>query len=555
MTARVDSPSRDCRLSVAELLAVTAVVFLATLLTAAYLLDRSGFGLAPWAAVAFGAIAATLPLAALRHTNRRAIADTFAFLLIAAGSLAYLLWLAWPALLPLGSGSDLTHHLILVDYAERHGQLPHDASAVEYLGEMADYTPGLHLVAAVAGAITRTNGFHAIYPVVAIATALKFAIFFLVLLRLLADSPVRLAMSMAGTIAVLTASTYSLGSFVEDSFLAQALSELFAVAAWWAVVWWDDEPTFAAMAFFASAGIATFLTWPIWIGPPVVALALVCWLQRDLPWPARISHGLVALIPIGMVAALHTFGRAGQVGIVSTSGAVVPPSPAVLGWWLPLLSLCGAFVAIARRRQRPAVAFAVAIAAQAAALWLVAAGRTPYMAIKMTYLAIYPAIAFATVFTEAVARLVGSRVPPLHERRAVLALAWLAVVAVTVVARRDVPVRAKMRPVVSNELFDAGQWARTHVPVGCVDYLVGNEYTAYWLHLAVLGNPRISSRTGDDNTFLTQPSMARWLVPGAPQYAIANLSILPAEIRSDVHILQQFGQAAVIARRGPASCP
>ena len=73
-----------------------------------------------------------------------------------------------------------------------------------------------------------------------------------------------------------------------------------------------------------------------------------------------------------------------------------------------------------------------------------------------------------------------------------------------------------MRPVVSNELFAAGLWARTHVPVGCVDYLVGNEYTAYWLHLAVLGNPRISSRTGDDDTFLTQPSMARWLAPRLP---------------------------------------
>jgi hypothetical protein len=119
----------------------------------------------------------------------------------------------------------------------------------------------------------------------------------------------------------------------------------------------------------------------------------------------------------------------------------------------------------------------------------------------------------------------------------------------------ELPTRSQMRPVVSNDLAAAGLWARTHVPVGCVDYLVGNEYTAYWLHLAVLGNPRISSRTGNDDTFLTQPSMARWLTRGPPRYAIANLNVLPAEIRGDVEILQQFGQAAAIARRGESACP
>jgi hypothetical protein len=176
------------------------------------------------------------------------------------------------------------------------------------------------------------------------------------------------------------------------------------------------------------------------------------------------------------------------------------------------------------------------------------------MAIKMTYLAIYPAIAFAMVFVDAAWNTVSSHVHALSAHRRRLALAWLAVLALALAARRDIPARSKVHPVVSNDLFAAGVWARTHVPVGCVDYLVGNEYTAYWLHLAVLGNPRISSRTGDDNTFLTQPSMARWLVPGAPRYAIANLAILPAEIRGDVNILQQFGQAAVIERRAASRC-
>ena len=299
-------------------------------------------------------------------------------------SLGGLLWLAWPALLPLGSGSDLTHHLILVDYIERHGQLPHDASAVEYLGEMADYTPGLHLLAVIGGTIARTDGFHGLYPVVAIAVALKYVIFFLILLRLLTDSPIRLPLSGAGTIAVLTASTYTLGSFVEDSFLAQAVSELFAVAAWWALVWWSARPGRTAMGFFAVAGIAIFLTWPIWIGPTAVALALLVVSRRDLSLPAKATHAILAIFPIAIVALVHTIGRTSQVSIVATSGAVVPPSIAVLGWPLPLLSLCGAIVAAMQRRQQAALAFAVAIALQAAGLWLVASGRTPYMAIKMT---------------------------------------------------------------------------------------------------------------------------------------------------------------------------
>ncbi len=49
-------------------------------------------------------------------------------------------------------------------------------------------------------------------------------------------------------------------------------------------------------------------------------------------------------------------------------------------------------------------------------------------------------------------------------------------------------------------------------------------------------------------------SKAMIATSAAPRYAIANLAILPAEIRGDVNILQQFGQAAVIERRAPSRC-
>ena len=287
----------------------------------------------------------------------------------------------------------------------------------------------------------------------------------------------------------------------------------------------------------------------------MLTLALLLLMRAGMPLIARGAQAATALLPILLVFLVHSVGRTAQVSIVGASGAVVPPSIAVLGWWLPALSLAGWCVAIAARRERASAVFAAAIAAQAAALWFVAAGHTPYMAIKMTYLAIYPAIAFAILLVDTAWNTATRRAPALAGSRAALTLAWIAVIALALTARRDVPVRSRMRPVVSNDLNAAGLWARTHVPVGCVDYLVGNEYTAYWLHLAVLGNPRISSRTGDDDTFLTQPSMARWLAPGGTRYAIANLAVLPAEIRGEVDVLQQFGQAAVIERRGASTCP
>lgn len=42
--------------------------------------------------------------------------------------------------------------------------------------------------------------------------------------------------------------------------------------------------------------------------------------------------------------------------------------------------------------------------------------------------------------------------------------------------------------------------------------------------------------------------MAPWITDEVHSYAIADLRLLPAEIRSRVQIVRQFGNAAVIAR-------
>ena len=110
------------------------------------------------------------------------------------------------------------------------------------------------------------------------------------------------------------------------------------------------------------------------------------------------------------------------------------------------------------------------------------------------------------------------------------------------------------KPMVSESLYLAGQWARVHVEPTCVDYIVGHDNTAYWLHLAVLGNRRMSARTADDSTFITPDAIIRWIKPGGLPYAVADLGTLPRDVLTEADELARFGTAVVIKRRGEASC-
>ena len=110
-------------------------------------------------------------------------------------------------------------------------------------------------------------------------------------------------------------------------------------------------------------------------------------------------------------------------------------------------------------------------------------------------------------------------------------------------------------PVITQPVFLAGEWARTHLPPACVDYLVADGYTAYWLHLAVLGNPRAAGRALEADTFEPNKAIVRWILPGGLPYAIAgNFDRLPRDIRTNVDVLARFGPAAVLQRRGPGRC-
>ena len=506
-----------------------------------YFAAAAGFGVTSAAAAAITAVGATaLGIGGWSAADpQRDRGDLAVLLGTITVTIGYLLWLGWPSLLPPGSGPDLTHHLLLVDYIERLGSPLTDD--VARLGEMASYTPGVHLLAVASGSLLGVPGFFTIYAVVVSSVALKFGIFSLVLLRLGSTERARIPLAAAGTAWLFLLPAFTIDSFAHDSFLAQVVAELFGVAMFWAVVAWAQRPSAWPAAVFGVAGMATFLTWPVWTGPMLAALPLVMLLQRATPRAARWRHFAVAVGPVLLVAAFHTVSRTAALPILATSGAVPQPSLAAIGWTLPLLAAPGLVLATSTAAGRAACAVALGLAAQAGALWLLArhsGAATPYMALKMGYLAVYPSIALAVI---ALGHLPRPR-----------AWAWLAALFAIGGAVAHATTTHYTAPTVSADLWRAGTWARSNLPADNVDYLVRDEYTAYWLHLAVLGNSRSASRSMDDDTYLTEPSFARWIIDAdAPRYAIGKFSALPREIRDRSRVIQQFGDAVVIERMPP----
>ena len=104
-------------------------------------------------------------------------------------------------------------------------------------------------------------------------------------------------------------------------------------------------------------------------------------------------------------------------------------------------------------------------------------------------------------------------------------------------------------PVVSDDLYQAGKWLRANGGAACADYLVGDAETAYWLHLAVLGNPRSSERTRALDQFNPRAALAPWITSQGRAFGIADLRILPDEVRSRIDVAARFNTAAVIRAR------
>jgi hypothetical protein len=335
-------------------------------------------------------------------------ADLLAFTAVAGFVAAWLLWLAWPHLLPTSGGSDLTHHLLLVDYIERSRRLVQDPALRPYLGDMIDYSPGFHVLAVLAGAWTRTSGLQAVYPLVALSVAVKAGFIFLIARR----SVHRLPYALIAPLLLFLPSGYFLGSFTHDSFLAQVASELFAVAMWWAVVcWdacWDQHPSPLLAGIIGILGVAAYLTWPVWLGPIVLTLVAVAWLHRDQPRRDRLAHLAIALVPIVAIAVFQSARRLGAASnMAGASGFALTPTLETMGWLLPAAGLVGAAAAAPVRRARTVPILLAAILVQAAGFFVIARANgadAPYLTLKTIYLAIYPLAVGAAIAASALGR-------------------------------------------------------------------------------------------------------------------------------------------------------
>lgn len=564
MDLKTDGRRAAAGLTLAESCAVAALTGPVAAVLGAYLLDLSGVPFTPWLMLAVVLAAAVGSAVALGRVARRTDGDLPLLALVVGAMLAWLLWLAYPALLPLSTGPDLTHHLILIRYIEAHWRLVHDPALERFLGEMAQYTPGSHVLAALAGAWSGSDGLRALHPVQALAAALEAGFLFLIALRLLpARTPRPLA--LVAVLLLLASPRYFLGAFTEYGFVAQVVAQLFVVSMWWAAVAWADSPDWRLCLVFSCAGAAAFLTWPVYTGPPALAFFLIVTLRRGMPVVARLRHVLAAFVPLGAFALIYLIGRLGWLQLAGTGGAAPWPSISAYGWPLVMLAAIGLGCAIVRQRGRSTALFMAAVFAQTAAFYALArrsGAPQPYMALKMFYLLLWPMSACAVMALGELwcaAEAMFTLGPDSEgRRRADQTTAWLVAAAALVLVARPLAkaphLLHPLPPAVSAPLYDAGRWARANVPPGCVEYLVGDDETAYWLHLAVLGNPRMSDRTGDNSTYEPTDAIIRWLTPNGLPYAIADLSALPRDVRDELDIVRQFDSAAVVRRRGPSAC-
>jgi hypothetical protein len=539
----------------AEAIAASLVAALAGTILAAYAADSAGMRFLPWPMLAIGVAAGGGPLLLLWRAAAADARPLLAWAIPVAAVFAWLLWLARPDLLPLGTGPDLTHHLQLIRHIDTHWRLVHDPVLEPFLGEMAYYTPGAHLLTSLCGAWFGSTGLHALQPLLSLVTALKFGMVILIGRRLLPAPAPRDPLSIAAALTLFAVPTFFLGAFLEFAFVAQVVAELFAVFAWWTLVAWIEERQVVFLALFGLAAAALFLTWPVLIGPPLLLLGLVLVTTPGLTFALRVRSAFAAAVLPGAVAAWFMAGRTAWIQLAGTGGKTAIPRIDAYGWPFLAASSIGLLIALGGRRTRSAGLMAAAVLTQAGALAVVALRQhhTPYMAQKMFYVLLF-------VQAVGIAALAGTLWQALGRWRHHAALAWgIVAIAAGLTARTvsGAPRRLAIhiKPAVTRPLERAGEWARTHLPPQCVDYLVGDDEAAYWLHLAVLGNPRMSARTGDFDTYELNPALIRWLTPGGLPYAIADLPAVPRGVREEFEVLARFETAAVVKRRGKASCP
>lgn len=524
---------------------------LAATITAGYLLDLVGLPMHPTALGCVAVAAAGAGVWGFRRSDSvPAVTELVSVVGIVVALFVYLVWRTWPSLLPVTDGPDLVHHLQLIHLIQRTRHLAHDPALDAYLVEMTNYTPGAHILTATVAAWLRVDGLRVVHGVAAVSVALKAGVLYLIAARVIQGARAGVQ-ALASPLLALVPAVYFLGSFFQFFFLAQVVAETFAVGMLLAVVTWTVTRERRYLALFGVLGAGAFLAWPVWIGPPVIAL--VCAVAAGPRGSrGRVLPVVVAMAPIVAVAVVHLALHPGGASIIGSSGAVTRPSLEAFGPWFLAAAAGGTLLAVREPAARPVAAFLAGTLLQAAALALLdyRAGSTSfYLPFKMIYLAILPGAVLGALLMSRAADALVRRLPGAGR----LALMTPVIVAALLAAPR-LPVTRPRSPI-SSSAYEAGLWARASVPIGCVDYFSRHWLTGYWLHLDVLGNPRISDRMRAES-FEFSDSVGKWIEGrGLPYAIVEDLAAVPRDARVDMVPLRTFGPAAVVRNTRPGSDP
>jgi hypothetical protein len=255
--------------------------------------------------------------------------------------------------------------------------------------------------------------------------------------------------------------------------------------------------------------------------------------------------------PMVLVVLVHTVQHAASASLLKTGGFVTIPSVRVLSAAFIVLVVAGAALAAWRAAGRIVLLFVICVLAEAVAFagFDVAVGTTLiYLPYKMVYLLLPPCAVLAVLPIAEVSALAAARWRA--TARLAMCVPWLTA---AYLLKGRLPWKPLPSPITASS-YAAGLWARDHLPAGCIDYFSHHWLTGYWLHLDVLGNPRVSARMRSES-FEFRDAAAKWIEHrGLPYAIVEDLDAVPYEAREEMLTLRQFGPAAVVRSRGSAVC-
>ncbi|KAB8143881.1 hypothetical protein F8S13_08260 [Chloroflexia bacterium SDU3-3] len=528
---------------------------IAALVVAALLAGRAGLPIAPallLAAAALGLLPSLRDLARGRWRAAPGELATAALALALVGGVS--LWLAWPALLPLGRSVDAVHQFQLVDWVAREQRLPPlDSQTRGLMGEMIAYPPGFAFFTNALAALARTPALEATFPAAALLGGLCAALVALLAAQAGGATGWRALLGLAAPLLLLAHRMFFLDAYIDHSYYAQMLGLLLVLLVCaWATRAQPLTPWDAAQAGLALAALEA--AYPLWLPVPAAALALAAlapW--RAGPWRGRAAALALALAPtLALVLVdLPARMRTGQL-VLEHQGVVADPT---LHGLAPLLLAAPAALVLAITSaggaglprwaaalgRVPTLALLLALALlELAGLGLAArlGLAAPYHSTKMLFVAVPLG---AALVGAALTRLAGLRAPmrwaaPLGAALLVLASAPGAL-----------PLAAEHIP--TPDLVRAARWLRASDPKAAEKaVLVGAPAgpMAYWLQVALLGQRRDQAEAAMAALAAAPPTTEGWAMDRhQPKVAVSTSLSAPPP---GTEVLAQFGHVAVLRR-------